>query len=109
MIIPSPALAHRPLLTTRRTPLGTWIPSGFTLSADDADLWVVINNDCMRVFTIESLKQLITEKRSELKITRTRAGINHNRPGQHSKAYLIPFETLDNYVSEKILSPIRRR
>ncbi len=87
----------------------TWIPSGFTLSADDADLWVVINNDCMRVFTIESLKQLITEKRSELKITRTRAGINHNRPGQHSKAYLIPFETLDNYVSEKILSPIRRR
>ena len=87
----------------------TWIPSGFTLSADDADLWVVINNDWMRVFTIESLKQLITENRSSLKITRTRAGVNHNRPGQLSKAYLIPFENLDEHVSQKTPSPIRHR
>ena len=87
----------------------TWIPSGFTLSADDADLWVVINNDWMRVFTIESLKQLITENRSSLKITRTRAGVNHNRPGQLSKAYLISFENLDEHVSQKTPSPIRHR
>ena len=87
----------------------TWIPSGFTLSADDADLWVVINNDWMRVFTIESLKQLITENRSSLKITRTRAGVNHNRSGQLSKAYLIPFENLDEHVSQKTPSPIRHR
>ena len=87
----------------------TWIPSGFTLSADDADLWVVINNDWMRVFTIESLKKLITDNRSSLKITRTRAGVNHNRPGQLSKAYLIPFENLDEHVSQKTPSPIRHR
>ncbi len=87
----------------------TWIPSGFTLSADDADLWVVINIDWMRVFTIESLKQLITENRSSLRIATTRAGVNHNGPNQFSKAYLIPYEILDSHAMEKKTSPIRRR
>ena len=87
----------------------TWIPSGFTLSADDADLWVVINNDWMRVFTIESLKQFITENRSRLRIATTRAGVNHNGPEQFSKAYLIPYDILDPHATEKKTSPIRRR
>ncbi len=87
----------------------TWIPSGFTLSADDADLWVVINNDWMRVFTIESLKQFITENRSRLRIATTRAGVNHNGPKQFSKAYLIPYDILDPHATEKKTSPIRRR
>lgn len=86
----------------------TWIPSGFTISADDADLWVVINNDWMRVFTIDSLKQFITENRSSLKITRTRAGVNFNRPGQFSKAYLIPYDILDEHVMHKTPSPVKR-
>tara|TARA_B100000686_G_C16801924_1_gene986699 strand:- start:4625 stop:5113 length:489 start_codon:yes stop_codon:yes gene_type:complete len=85
-----------------------WIPSGFTLSADDAELWVVINNDWMRVFTINSLKQLITKNRSRLKITTTRAGVNFNRPNQFSKAYLIPYKILDEYATEKKPSPIKR-
>jgi len=87
----------------------TWIPSGFTLSADDADLWVVINNDWMRIFTIYSIKQFITESRAGLKVTQTRAGVNHNRPGQLSKAYLVPFEILDGHVMQKTPSPISRR
>ena len=87
----------------------TWIPSGFTLSADDADLWVVINIDWMRVFTIESLKQFITENRASLRIATTGAGVNHNGPNQFSKAYLIPYEILDPHAMEKKTSPIRRR
>ncbi len=87
----------------------TWIPSGFTLSVDDADLWVVVNNDWMRVFTIESLKQLITKNRGSLRIATTRAGVNHNRPNQFSKAYLIPYDILDHHATEKTASPIRRR
>ena len=86
----------------------TWIPSGFTLSADDAELWVVINNDWMRVFSINSLKQFITNNRSRLKITTTRAGVNFNRPNQFSKAYLIPYEVLDEHAMEKKPSPINR-
>ena len=87
----------------------TWIPSGFTLSVDDADLWVVVNNDWMRVFTIESLKQLITKNRGSLRIATTRAGVNNNRPNQFSKAYLIPYDILDSHATEKTASPIRRR
>ena len=86
----------------------TWGPSGFTLSADDADLWVVVNNDWMRTLSIESLKHFITENRSSLRITQTRAGVNFNRPGQLSKAYLIPYEILDGYVMEKTASPVTR-
>ncbi len=87
----------------------TWIPSGFTLSADDADLWVVINNEWMRVFSIESLKQFITENRSRLRIVTTRPGVNHNGPKQFSKGYLIPYDILDSHAVEKKTSPIRRR
>ena len=86
----------------------TWIPSGFSLSADEANLWVVINEDWMRILSIDSVKQLITENRPSLKVTRTRAGVNHNVPGQFSKAYLIPFELLDKYVMQKMSSPVTR-
>ena len=86
----------------------TWVPSGFTLSADDADLWVVVNNDWMRTLSIESLKRFITENRSSLRITQTRAGVNFNRPGQLSKAYLIPYEILDEHVMHKTASPVSR-
>ena len=86
----------------------TWVPSGFTLSADDADLWVVVNNDWMRTLSIESLKRFITENRSSLRITQTRAGVNFNRPGQLSKAYLIPYEILDEHVMHKTASPVTR-
>ena len=86
----------------------TWIPSGFSLSADDADLWVVINNDWMRVFTIDSLKEFITKNRSRLRITTTRAGVNYNRSNQFSKAYLIPYEILDPHALEKTPSQINR-
>ena len=86
----------------------TWIPSGFSLSADDADLWVVINNDWMRIFTIYSLKEFITNNRSRLRITTTRAGVNYNRSNQFSKAYLIPYEILDPHALEKTPSPIKR-
>ncbi len=86
----------------------TWVPSGFTLSADDADLWVVVNDDWMRTLSIESLKRFITENRSRLRITQTRAGVNFNRPGQLSKAYLIPYEILDEHVMDKTASPVTR-
>ena len=86
----------------------TWVPSGFTLSADDADLWVIVNDEWMRTLSIESLKRFITENRSSLRITQTRAGVNFNRPGQLSKAYLIPYVILDEHVMDKTPSPVRR-
>ena len=86
----------------------SWIPSGFSLSADEADLWVVVNEEWMRTLTVDSVKKIITEHRSNLKITQTRAGVNFNRPGQLSKAYLIPFDLLDNYVMQKMPSQIKR-
>ena len=86
----------------------TWVPSGFTLSVDDADLWVVVNDDWIRTLSIEALKRFITENRSGLRITQTRAGVNFNRPGQLSKAYLIPYEILDEYVMDKTASPVTR-
>jgi len=86
----------------------TWVPSGFSLSANEADYWVVINNEWLRIFSIETLKDLIRSHRSEFKITRTKAGVNFNRPGQLSQAYLIPFTIIDDYCLLKIKSPIQR-
>ena len=86
----------------------TWVPSGFSISADEADLWVVINDEWLRTLSIDSIKELLTNNRSELRQTRTRAGVNHNRKGQFSKAYLIPFSLLDQHVMSKTSSPINR-
>ena len=85
-----------------------WVPSGFSLSAEEADYWVVINNDWLRMFEIAKLRAFIEANRRELKVTRTRAGVNHNRPGQFSRAYLIPFEQLDQHCMVKIASPVTR-
>ena len=40
--------------------------------------------------------------------SRTRRGVNFNRPGQFSKAYLIPYEILDEHVMDKTASPVTR-
>ena len=69
---------------------------------------VVVNNEWLRMFSIERLKDFIRAHRSEFKVTRTKAGVNFNRPGQLSQAYLIPFTTLDAYCLLKIKSPIQR-
>ena len=88
---------------------GRWAPSGFPISLDEAELWVVINEDWIRVFRVKLLKRFISENRSRLKRTRTRAGVNRNRPGQLTKGYLIPFEELDGILTSKIASPIKRK
>jgi hypothetical protein len=85
-----------------------WIPSGFSISADDADLWVVINDEWLRILSIEAVMRLITEHRASLKKAQTRIGVNFNKPEQFSKAYLIPFTLLDEYVMQKMPSPVRR-
>ena len=69
----------------------TWVPSGFALSADEADYWAVINEDWLRMYRMDHLQAFIKESRSGFKVKETRSGINHNREGQFSKAYLIPF------------------
>ena len=86
----------------------TEIPSGFSLSAEEADYWVVINNDWLRMFEISKLRAFIKSNHLELKVTQTKAGVNHNRPGQFSRAYLIPFEKLDQHCMLKIPSPVTR-
>jgi len=88
---------------------GRWVPSGFPISVDEVELWVVINEDWIRVFRVKLLKRFIWENRSRLKRTRTRAGVNRNRPGQLTKGYLIPFEELDGFLTSKIASPIKRK
>ncbi len=86
----------------------TWVPSGFSLSAEEADYWVVINNDWLRMFEISKLREFLTANRRQLKVTRTKAGVNYNHPGQFSRAYLIPFEQLDQHCMMKIPSPVTR-
>ena len=86
----------------------TWVPSGFSLSEEVADYWVVVNNDWLRVFDVKKLADFLKTNRRELKMVKTKAGVNHNRPGQYSKAYLIPFRILDDLALMKIYSPIRK-
>ena len=87
----------------------TWIPSGFSISADEADFWVVINEDWIRIFQIDVLKQYLNEKRSTLVIKETRSGVNYNQPGQFSKAYVIPFTELDVALMAKFHNPLPRK
>ena len=86
----------------------TWVASGFALSEEVADYWVVVNNDWLRVFDVKKLVDFLRTNRRELKMVKTKAGVNHNRPGQYSKAYLIPFRILDDLALMKIPSPVRR-
>ena len=86
----------------------TWVPSGFALSAEEADYWVVVNEEYIRMFRNEVLKKWVKENRSQFKTTRTRSGVNHNRVGQFSKAYLIPFHMLDEICFSKQESMISR-
>ena len=86
----------------------TWVPSGFSLSEVEADYWVVVNNDLFRMFKIQTLREFLVKNRNKLKITQTRAGVNFNRPGQLSKAYLIPFNLLDEIVLMKMPSPVKK-
>ena len=87
----------------------TWIPSGFSISADEADFWVVINEDYIRIFQIDSLKAYVKTNRSSLIVKETRSGVNYNHPGQFSKAYIIPFEELDVVLMSKFPNPIPRK
>ena len=86
----------------------TWVPSGFALSADEADYWVVINEDWLRMYRMDHLQAFIKESRSGFKIKETRSGVNHNREGQYSKAYLIRFIFLDEVCFMKIPNPVDR-
>ena len=87
----------------------TWVPSGFALSAEEADYWVIVNEDWIRILRIDVLRNWLAEEVSTLSITQTRAGVNYNRPGQCSKAYLIPFETIDQLCLSKQRSTIARK
>ena len=86
----------------------TWVPSGFSLSEVEADYWVVVNNDWFRMIKIQTLREFLVKNRNKLKITQTRAGVNFNRHGQLSKAYLIPFNLLDEIVIMKMPSPVKK-
>ena len=83
-----------------------WAPSGFSLSETEADYWVVINNDWLRMIKTQTLRNFLVKNRNNLRITQTKAGVNFNRPGQFSKAYLIPFKLLDEIVLIKMPSPV---
>jgi len=87
----------------------TWVPSGFALSAEEADYWVIVNEDWIRILRIDVLRNWLAEERSTLRITQTRAGVNYNQPGQYSKAYLIPFETIDQLCLSRQRSTIVRK
>jgi hypothetical protein len=86
----------------------TWIPSGFSLSCEEADFWAVINEDWLRLYQMSHLKAFVEENRSSLKVKETRARINSNQPGQYSKAYIIPFGILDSICFAKLPNPVHR-
>ena len=87
----------------------TWVPSGFTLSLKEAEFWVVINEQWIRIYQTKVLQNFIQENRSKLRIKQTRSRINFNQKGQFSKGYIIPFEELDTIVFSKFSNPIRRK
>jgi hypothetical protein len=86
----------------------TWVPSGFSLSSEDTDYWVVINEDWLRMYHMNHLKTFIEDSRRSLQVKETRAGINSNHSGQYSKAYIIPFGILDSICFAKFRNPIER-
>ena len=86
----------------------TWIPSGFSLSSEVIDYWVVVNEDWLRMYRVDHLRTFLQEGRSGFVVKETRAHVNHNRPGQFSKAYIIPFIFLDEICFMKIPNPIDR-
>ena len=87
----------------------TWCPSGFSLSSKNADYWVVINSQWLRIFQIEVLMNFIQNNRNSLVQKETRSGVNYNSTGQFSKAYIIPFTDLDQFCLAKIPNPIKRQ
>jgi len=87
----------------------TWFPSGFSLSSKNADYWIVINSQWLRIFQIEVLMNFIQNNRNSLIQKETRSGVNYNSTGQFSKAYIIPFTDLDQYCLAKIPNPIERQ
>lgn len=87
---------------------GGEIPSGFAISADETDFWVVVNEEYVRFYTTKSMKAFLKMNRSNFRTTRTRTGINHNRVEQYSLGLLIPFSTLDELCFLKFQSPFSR-
>jgi hypothetical protein len=87
----------------------SWKPSGHAISAQQADYWVVINEDWLRMYKMTELNQFVDENRSSFKVKQSRTGINHNREGQYAKAYLIPFVFLDSIVFLKMPNPVNRK
>ena len=83
-------------------------PSGFSLSANDADFWIVINEEFIRFYSIQALKDFLKQNRSNLRKTRTRIGINNNKVDQYSLGFLIPFKQLDDLCFVKFESPFLR-
>ena len=86
----------------------TWVPSGFSLSVEEADLWAVINDEWLRILQTEVLGTFVEENKHALKTVSTRRGVNYNRAGQFSRGHLIPFGTLDEHVMLKARSPVSR-
>ena len=86
----------------------TVVDSGFTISAKEADYWVVVNEDYLRLFKVDVLSKFIETHGHEFEKTTSRAGVNHNRPGQYSLGYKIPMVRLDQHCILKILSPVKR-
>ena len=68
----------------------TWVPSGFSISAGEADLWVVVNEEWMRTLAVESVKRMITENRSELRTTRRARGSTTTGPGSSARPTWCP-------------------
>ena len=85
----------------------TWMPSGFSISADEADFWVVINEDWIRIFPIDVLKEYLSA--IVHLVAKTGSGVNYNQPGQFSKAYIIPFTKLDVALMTKFQNPLPRK
>jgi len=83
-------------------------PSGIALSEDKADYWVVVNEEFIRIFEMDTLVRWLKDNRTRFETRETRTGVNHNLPGQYSRGYIIPFVDIDNVVLLKSPSSIER-
>ena len=84
----------------------SWVPSGFSLSKEQADIWLVANDDFVYLLKVEEVERMLEERKGEFETRTTRKRINNNRAGQFSRAYLVPLTILEEYAIEKIKSPI---
>jgi hypothetical protein len=92
------------------------IASGYLLTRQQADRFVIINDHTIWEFSIQDLDRMIQENileitddsRPLIRMVATRPGAGGNQGGFGSKGLSVPFSILDRFCTEKRINPVSR-